>query len=735
MQRPLEAIAHSQNHNPSFCPLGLDAASSEFATRKRDIYVTTKALYSRDSWAYKRVRSYRPHRQRERTADDEDGSNTSGEDDYTRRNSLEPEQVAPEQRVGASMWGGSTHREACFAEMAAHTLEWRLPALQATVVRLRPPPGSPTRPATAVGFASAMRASGVAVGLRQLAQPDPDAPPLFAVWGRSPLDEGLLYKASAEVCAIGRPKDALIELCVRTEVDQCLADLGLHRVGEQFYLNCEQLCAQSDNLPCRWLEPTRALHCSVAVCGVGADGVGGADAGVRVRVEFEQRVVRLRRQQRDSPLALRTLLLPRMRRELDETGSIDLMRYTDDYEAENDRAVALLAPSLTRVTILFLATERTAVDAFVSTELNREGETCYRLVPADSDSHLCHEQLRAPAGRLPLEDVALWALVQMLDGPGEADPNSRAVDVGALVSALLERHDGAQQPPVFNLPTPDRAASSFSACVLVVNAVHLLDAVGVVPSTVGMGETIDGRAAAVGAADACKHLCALIEDEDASALGLLRNRAGGKAAEQVSMRRRSSAARARREEDTPPHIEAVEERELCFHDLDEQDWEIMRAAREQQEQKADAEIASSSHAAGPTSRFVTGTAAQLLYGESISTAGFDGSKEGSPSPFPRGVAPRTRVLVLEDVLRADGKLSAVGIAVVDAAFDKCDRDADGATGGDTLEDEDMAFFCAQFESTVAPAGGQGLTRAGFRMYFSSAFAEDAPTALADLEAF
>jgi len=32
--------------------------------------VTTKALYSRDSWAYKRVRSHRPHRQRERTADE-----------------------------------------------------------------------------------------------------------------------------------------------------------------------------------------------------------------------------------------------------------------------------------------------------------------------------------------------------------------------------------------------------------------------------------------------------------------------------------------------------------------------------------------------------------------------------------------------------------------------------------------------------------------------------------------
>ncbi|KAG8462237.1 hypothetical protein KFE25_012057 [Diacronema lutheri] len=643
--------------------------------------------------------------------------------------------------------------------MHSDAVAWPLPALHAAVVTLR----------DAEPAARALHSHGFR--LRHLGDD------VFLAWGRAPLDADALSLARAPPCTpIAAPSAALLELLARDCVDECLARLGLFRLGEDLYLLHEQLCVAqqprcddgarqgADHRAERRLKPTCAVRAEIAIT-AGADGVSAAALTQLATVTFTPCTVRFRQQLASSPLVMRTLL-PHMRRTLDAEGLVDLRGYCDDYEAAGERAVALLAPSLARVTVLCLATDRARLDAHVASRLplargggcgGEDGGALYALrpdfdlrVPADSGPK--GERRRAPpAWRAPLGELPLWALVQANDSVrrtafaddefglallgGADDAHALApplsVDPVALAAALL---DG---PRPASGVAPPRSASI--QCVLVVNAVHLLDAVGPVASALDAegadgGEAAPNRAPRVGVREACVALHVALGGADVSRAAATQQPDG------IAQLLRPFATRPVMSHPPPARAacrhsgpaEAEGSTAMEGHpagarasqppcEVDDQDWAIAEGAA-----RALADEPDEPRQPRAPTRFRT--AAQLL-----------GANAGA----------RHADLAARDVLQPDGSLADAGLRAIDAAWSVCDRDGDGLlgradldffqalTGGEPLDDDDFAYFCASFESMDGRAGEstrRGLTRAGFRAYFSHAFAEDPNAALADLKA-
>lgn len=672
-----------------------------------------------------------------------------------------------------------------------YSVSWILPELQATVVRL----------ADAEQAAAALRPHGIR--LRELGD---DA---FVAWARAPLATDALARARATLCApTSEPSMALLELLCRDCVDECLAEFGLYRVGDADYLRRDQLCASGGEEAGgvragraeRRLQPVLAVRGSVTV-------------SVRARAptataSFELCVLRLRPQRPWRPLVLSTLL-PHLRKALDANGLVDLRPFFHDYEARSERAVALLVPSLARVTVLALATDRAALQERVVSKLalvraaggaggsrdddDDDGEYALkpdvwdlRVVASGRDS--VTRKPAPPPARIPLGEAPLWALVQLLEsGAGAGGGNGGGgnahlfeddvdelgatyvahesysstsllgVDARALAAALLELDSGQGGGGCcddFNGSAPSPRTSAAQR-VIIVNAIHLFDAVGIVPSTMepaaaeqqeraelrGKGGTPSGAAergaGQPSALDACGALCAALgggdppppDAEAARATG--RRPVGSAAAPRVAdlLQQRGGPAAA------PGARPVVTSSAALGTAGGAREMEVDSGAApgelgvgigcgQGQANAAEATSGAPQPRAAPAFR----TAAQ------IHSAGGGGGGGG---------AGRRQELSLRDVLQpiCPAALSPAGFCAIDSAFARCDRDKDGllcrsdldffqaATGGEPLDDDDLDYFCASFESV-----GRALTRAGFRAYFLHALSKDAAAALADLKA-
>lgn len=690
--------------------------------------------------------------------------------------------------------------------MQRHSLSWVVPALEATVVRVR----------DADQAARLLEPSGIR--LRALGDG------LFVAWARAPLEADALKCARVvRLCApVSKPSAALLELLARDYADECLIGLGLYRVGSDTYLRQEQLCATTANAAGgnadrmhQRLQPTVVVRGTIVVA--------AKARGHTAVATFEPTVIRLRPQRPWCPAVLGTLL-PSLRRELDAKGVVDMRNSFHDYEARHERAVALLVPSLARVTVLALATDRHTLEASVVSKLqlvrteevadsngaeDEDGGGEYVLKP-DWDLRVAVSERSAseqpPSARIPFEEIPLWALVQVIEssaggggGDGEDDyegyiathdVNSLSTplhaDPSELSAALLEiapsEHEKIAHPSASALTRLTSAQR-----VLVVNAVHLFDAVGLVPSIMDPAELIQkeqlasrqGEAAGrrqawrecVSAFDACAALCAALggdkhqrasgsaADSAAPQLGdsrptMLRaadslvQRAGSFASFAAAKPVMASAAVSR----SPSADGGARDMEVDNNDAStiaaataagaareegyyDEDCDEPPLCSDAQTSVEGAGLEKESEQLAPPRVSMFCTAAQL---QTAKESGKDGTF----------CSPRAE-LTLKNVLQRDKKLSVAGLRAIDAAFEVCDRDRDGflnrsdldyfqaTTGGDALDDDDLAYFCSTFESVASAKydGGRALTRIGFRAYFAHAFAEDATIALADLKAF
>jgi hypothetical protein len=370
--------------------------------------------------------------------------------------------------------------------LGCHSLEWSVPPLESAVVALEP--------AVAQRLSTAqLREHEMGVLLSDEDGACEASTTHAHVCGKAPLDKAVLARAGVDprLVQLSAPFTQVVAKLVRDGIEHCLASARMYRVGD-FYLSAEQLSSTRAEPQGRGKQRLKAMTAVRCVVHVAATAACSPHAPFRARAEFAETIVRFRQQQPDSPLVLR-VLLPHLRKRLDSTGFCNLMEHADDYEAACERAVALLLPSETRVTILCLATERRTLDAFLARALE--------LAAAQEDV-----EVRAglpPAALAPLEDVALWALVRRIDPTLPASADALYADIEARVFGL-GLDGGAQQGAADASANPLHRA-------FVLNGIQLFDAVGVVPSVarVDPGGDLPPAHASAAAVRAPAQLCAL----------------------------------------------------------------------------------------------------------------------------------------------------------------------------------------------------------------------------------